>query len=53
MAVPKEILKIARPSNTIVKQRGDRYVVVKRTSKRVGKRVLPVELKNLSIHWAV
>lgn len=44
MAIPKEILKIARPSNTIVKQRGNRYVVVKRTSKRVGKRVLPVEL---------
>ena len=44
MAIPKEILQIARPSSTVVKKRGDRYVVIKRTSKRVGKRVVPVEL---------
>ena len=44
MAIPKEILQIARPSSTIIKKRGNRYVVIKRTSKRVGKRVVPVEL---------
>ena len=44
MAIPKEILQVARPSSTVVKKRGARYVVVKRTSRRVGKRVLPVEL---------
>lgn len=44
MAIPKEILAVKRPSNTVVKQRGERFVVVRRTSKRVGKRVLPVDL---------
>lgn len=44
MAIPKEILAVERPSSTVVKQRGDRYMVVKRTSKRVGKRVIPVDL---------
>ena len=44
MAIPKEILHVARPSSTIVKKRGSRDVVIKRTSKRVGKRVVPVEL---------
>ena len=44
MAIPKEILAIKRPTNTVVKQRGKRFVVVKRTSRRIGKRVVPVEL---------
>lgn len=43
MAIPKEILAIERPSSTVVKKSGARYVVIKRTSKRVGKRVLPVD----------
>ena len=44
MAIPKHILAVERPKNTVVKQRGKRFVVIKRTSKRVGKRVLPVDL---------
>lgn len=44
MAIPNEILRIPRPKSTVVKKRGSRYVVIKRTSKRVGKRVVPVEL---------
>ena len=34
MAIPKDILAIERPSSTVVKFRGGRYVVIKRTSKR-------------------
>lgn len=44
MAIPKEILAVTRPSSTVVKQRGNRFVVVKRTSKRKGGRVIPVDL---------
>lgn len=44
MAIPKDILAIERPKSTVVKQRGKRFVVIKRTSRRVGKRVLPVDL---------
>jgi hypothetical protein len=44
MAIPKEILAVKRPSSTVVKQRGDRYVVIKRTSRRKGNRVVPVDL---------
>lgn len=44
MAIPSEILAVERPKSTVVKQRGDKYVVIKRTSKRVGKRVVPVDL---------
>lgn len=44
MPIPVDILAVERPKSTIVKKRGDRYIVVKRTSKRVGKRVVPVEL---------
>ena len=44
MVVPKEILAVKRPSSTVVKQRGDRYVVIKRTSRRKGNRVVPVDL---------
>lgn len=44
MAIPKEILAVKRPSSTVVKLRGKRFVVIKRTSRRVGNRVLPVDL---------
>ena len=44
MAIPKEILAVKRPSSTVVKRRGDRYVVIKRTSRRKGNRVVPVDL---------
>ena len=44
MAIPKDILAVARPSSTVVKQRGNRFVVIKRTSKRVGKRVVPIDI---------
>lgn len=47
MAIPKDILAVERPKNTVVKQRGKRFVVIKRTSRRVGKRVLPVDLKQV------
>mgnify|MGYP000248990963 CR=1 FL=1 len=40
----KDILAVARPSSTVVTQRGNRFVVIKRTSKRVGKRVVPIDL---------
>jgi len=44
MPIPKEILQVERPSSTRVKKFGDRYLVIKRTSKRVGNRSVPVEL---------
>ena len=44
MAIPKDILAVQRPSSTVVKQRGTRFVVVKRTSKRGGNRVVPVDI---------
>ena len=44
MALPKDILAVQRPSSTVVKQRGTRFVVVKRTSKRVGIRVIRVDI---------
>lgn len=44
MAIPKDILAVQKPSSTVVKQRGTRFVVVKRTSKRVGNRVVPVDI---------
>ena len=44
MSIPKEILAVERPSSTRVKKSGDRYLVIKRTSKRVGDRTVPVEL---------
>ena len=47
MAIPKDILAVERPRNTVVKQRGKRFVVIKRTSRRKGKRVLPVDLKQV------
>ena len=42
MAIPKVILAVERPSSTIVKQRGNRFVVIKRTRK--GNRIVPVDL---------
>ena len=42
MAIPKEILAVQRPSSTVVKQRGTRFVVIRRTSKRVDNRVIPI-----------
>ena len=44
MAIPKDILAVQRPISTVVKQRGTRFVVVKRTSERVGNRVVPVDI---------
>lgn len=44
MPIPKDILAIPRPSSTVVKQRGNRFVVIKRTSRREGKKVKPVDL---------
>lgn len=44
MAIPQEILDVERPSSTRVKKSGDRYLVIKRTCKRVNGRNVPVEL---------
>ena len=44
MAIPKDILAVERPSSTVVKQRGNRFVVIKRTCKRKGSRIVPVDL---------
>ena len=44
MAVPAEILAVERPKNTRVKKSGERYLVIKRTCKRVNGRNVPVEL---------
>lgn len=44
MTIPKDILAIERPSSTVVKFRGGRYVVIKRTSKRKEGRIVPVDL---------
>jgi len=44
MPVPSEILAVERPKNTRVKKSGEKYLVIKRTCKRVGKRNVPVEL---------
>jgi len=44
MAIPKEILAIERPKNTIVKKSADRYLVIKRTCKRKNGKPYPVAL---------
>ncbi len=44
MPIPAEILAVERPRNTRVKKSGDRYLVIKRTCKRVDGRNIPVEL---------
>lgn len=44
MPIPKDILAVERPKSTRVKRSGDRYLVIKRTSKYVQGRSVPVEL---------
>lgn len=44
MPIPKEILAVERPKSTRVKKSGDRYLVIKRTSKRINGKNVPVEL---------
>lgn len=44
MTIPKDILAVQRPSSTVVKRRGARFVVIKRTSKRVGGKIKTVDL---------
>ena len=44
MPIPDHIKAVPRPSSTVVKLRGNRYVVIKRTSRRVGTRCVPVDL---------
>ena len=44
MAIPRAVLSVKRPSSTVVKHRGGRFVVIKRTSRRKGKRVVPVDI---------
>ena len=44
MPIPAEILAVPRPKSTRVKKSGDRYLVIKRTSKYVDGRAVPVEL---------
>ena len=42
--IPDEIKAVERPKSTVVKQYGDRYLVIKRTSKRVNGKPRPVDL---------
>ena len=44
MAIPKGILAVERPKGTIVKKSFDRYLVIKRTSRRVNGKPKPVDL---------
>lgn len=44
MPIPKEILAVERPKSTRVKKSGDRWLVIKRTCRREGKRNIPVDL---------
>ena len=44
MAIPAEILAVERPKSTKVKKSGERYLVIKRTCKRVDGRNIPVDL---------
>jgi hypothetical protein len=44
MPIPVEILSVERPKNTRVKKSGEKYLVIKRTCKRVNGRNVPVEL---------
>lgn len=44
MPIPKEFLSVERPKNTVVKMRLGRYLVIKRTSKRVDGKAKPVDL---------
>lgn len=44
MAIPKDILAVERPKGTVVKHTNGHYYVVKRTSKYVDGRRIPVDL---------
>lgn len=44
MPIPQDILAIQRPKNTRVKKFGERYLVIKRTCKRINGKNIPVEL---------
>lgn len=44
MPIPPEILAVERPKNTVVKLSGDRWLVIKRTCKRVNGKPMPVAL---------
>ena len=44
MPIPHDILAVERPKSTRVKRSGDRYLVIKRTSKYVSGRSVPVDL---------
>lgn len=44
MPIPPEILAVERPKNTRVKKSGNRWLVIKRTCRREGKRNIPVDL---------
>lgn len=44
MPVPADILAVERPKSTRVKKSGDRWLVIKRTCRREGKRNIPVDL---------
>lgn len=44
MPIPAEILAVERPKGTVVKQSHGRYLVIKRTSKRVNGKPKPVDL---------
>ncbi len=47
MPTPKEILAVERPKGTIVKTVGNHYYVIKRTSKYVNGRRVPVDLETV------
>lgn len=44
MPIPSEILAVPRPKSTRIKKSGDRWLVIKRTCRREGKRNIPVDL---------
>ena len=44
MSIPQDILAVERPKSTRVKKSGERWLVIKRTSKRVDGKVKVVEL---------
>lgn len=44
MPVPPEILAVSRPKSTRVKKSGDRWLVIKRSCRREGKRNIPIDL---------
>lgn len=44
MPIPPEILAVERPKSTRIRKSGNRWLVIKRTCRREGKRNIPVEL---------